>query len=397
MRATNRLTALEVKNLPSGQHCDGAGLWLRVRDDGGKQWIFRYTIHGRRREMGLGSALEVSLKEAREEADKWRAVVRLGKDAIKERERLRREADKSDTKLSIIAAAAFEAKKAELKNDGKAGRWLSPLENHVLPRLGKVPIEELDQQDIKMVLSPIWHTKAETARKALNRLGIVIRYAAAMGLDVDLQATMKAKELLGKSRHVPKHIASLDWQAVPEFYTTLKNGTITELALKLLILTAVRSGPLRKARWEEIYGNTWIIPAEGMKGRQGEAESFRVPLSAEVLKILEEARKFERDGYVFPGLTKGVISDMTMLEYLKDRGYEFRPHGFRTSFRTWCSKTKGIEDKHAEIALAHKFGTKVTRAYDRDDFLEERRIIMERWGEFVSGGTGEVVRLVADG
>ena len=211
MRATNRLTALEVKNLPSGQHCDGAGLWLRVRDDGGKQWIYRYTIHGRRREMGLGSALEISLKEAREEADKWRTVVRQGKDAIKERERLRREADKSDTTLSIIAAAAFEAKKAELKNDGKAGRWLSPLENHVLPRLGKVPIEELDQQDIKMVLSPIWHSKAETARKALNRLGIVIRYAAAMGLDVDLQATMKAKELLGKSRHVPKHIASLDW------------------------------------------------------------------------------------------------------------------------------------------------------------------------------------------
>ena len=94
-----------------------------------------------------------------------------------------------------MAEQAFEARKAELKEDGQAGRWFTPLKLHVLPRLGKTPVEEIDQNDIKLTLAPIWHTKADTAQKAMQRLGIVLTYAAAMGLDVDLQATDKAKAL----------------------------------------------------------------------------------------------------------------------------------------------------------------------------------------------------------
>jgi hypothetical protein len=139
--------------------------------------------------MGLGSFESVSLKEARERADYWRSVVREGKDPIKERDRQKREAAKSDHTLTTVAEEAFEARKAELKNDGKSGRWFSPLQLHVLPKLGKVPVEEIDQKDIRDTLAPIWHEKGETARKAINRLGIVIRYAASLGLDVDIQAT----------------------------------------------------------------------------------------------------------------------------------------------------------------------------------------------------------------
>ena len=211
-RALNKLSAAQVKNHGPGKYSDGGGLWLHKRPDGGAQWFLRVVVHGRRREMGLGSLTHVSLKEAREEATKWRTVARKGKDPIKERERLRREAEKADHTLETIAHEAFEARKAELKGDGKAGRWFSPLELHVLPKLGRVPIEELDQRDIKSTLAPIWHTKADTARKAMNRLGIVLRHAAAMGLDVDIQATDKAKALLGKSRHKPKHVPSMDWR-----------------------------------------------------------------------------------------------------------------------------------------------------------------------------------------
>lgn len=133
----------------------------------------------------------------------------------------------------MVPVEAFEARKAQLKGDGKAGRWFSPLELHVLPKLGRVPVEELDQQDITNTLAPIWHTKADTARKAMNRLGIVMRHAAAMGLDVDMQATEKAKALLGKSRHQPKHVPAMDWREVPAFYQSLNEGTITNLALRL--------------------------------------------------------------------------------------------------------------------------------------------------------------------
>lgn len=326
-------------------------------------------------------------------AAKWREIVRQGKDPIKERERLKREANKADTTLAVIAQSAFEARQAELKDDGKAGRWFSPIELHVLPKLGKVPVEEIDQQDIKVTLAPIWHTKGETAKKAMDRLGIVLRHAAAMGLEVDLMATAKAKELLGRSRQKTQHIPALEWQKMPSFYSTLDGGTRAELALRLLILTAVRSGSLRRARWEDITDELWVIPAEHMKGKVGEVEPFHVPLSSEALLVLKELKPFERDGLVFPGRDKGIMSDMTMTKFLRDEGYDFRPHGFRASFRTWCAEATDAPREVAEAALAHITGSKVERSYLRGDFFERRRALMERWSNFLTGGQGTIVQM----
>lgn len=163
-RTLNRLTAVEAKGNPPGKYSDGGGLWLHKREDGGAQWVLRVTVHGRRREMGLGSLSQVSLKEARQAAEKWRAIVRSNLDPIKEREREKREAARNLHLLKEIALDAFESRKAELKGDGVAGRWYSPLEIHVLPKLGKVPVADIDQQDIRDTLGPIWHSKAETAR-----------------------------------------------------------------------------------------------------------------------------------------------------------------------------------------------------------------------------------------
>ena len=168
MRTLYRLGPRAVINLPNGKYADGGGLWLHKREDGGGQWVLRYTIHGRRREMGLGTTRLVSLKQAREQADQWRALLRDGKDPIKERDRERRDAARNIHLLKDIAADAFEVRKSELKGDGKAGRWFSPLELHVLPKLGKVAVSDLDQKDIRDVLAPLWHT-GDTGRKALNR------------------------------------------------------------------------------------------------------------------------------------------------------------------------------------------------------------------------------------
>jgi hypothetical protein len=265
-RAMNRLSAATVKAALVGKHADGGGLWLVKRPDGGAQWVQRVTPHGRRREMGLGAYPDVSLKEARESAIHNRTLVRQGLDPIKERERQRREAARNIHMLTDIALDAFESRKAELKGDGIAGRWFSPLELHILPKLGKVPVADMDQQDIRDTLSPIWHTKAATASKAIDRLNIVMRHAAALGLDVDLQAVEKAKALLGKQRHTVTNIPSVPWQDVPSFYQSL-GGSITELALRLLILTGARSGPLRNIHVDQIDGDVWTIPAESMKGR----------------------------------------------------------------------------------------------------------------------------------
>ncbi len=397
MRATSRLSSQFVKSAPVGKHCDGAGLWLVKRDDGGAQWVQRVTVHGRRREMGLGGFPALSLAEARKLGERWRKLAAAGRDPIKEREAEERAARREDITLAILTADAFESRKAELKGDGIAGRWLSPLTIHVLPKLGKVPVTDLDQRDIRDTLAPIWHTKADTARKAMNRLSIVLRHAAALGLDVDLQATEKAKALLGKTRHVPKNIPAMDWRDAPAFYASLEEPTQTHLALRLLILTGVRSGPLRNLRLDQIEGDVWTVPAEAMKGRKGATEAFRVPLSVEAKRVIDLARPHARNGYLFPNTRGGVISDMTLSRHMERRGLEARPHGFRTSLRTWLAEATDAPHEVAEAMLAHITDGGVVRAYRRTDWIEQRRILADRWADHVTGGAGQVVKLLGTG
>jgi integrase len=215
-----------------------------------------------------------------------------------------------------------------------------------------------------------------------------------MGLDVDLQATDKAKALLGKTRHVVKNIPSVPWDEVPAFYESLSEGTVTQLALRLLILTALRSKPIRFANLAHIDGEVWTVPAEYMKAQKGKANDFRVPLSTEALAVIETARPFARDGFLFPNVRRGVISDATMSRYMERLGMDARPHGFRSSFRTWCAEATEVPREVAEAAMAHGTGGKVELAYRRTDFLDQRRVLMERWADQVTGGTGQMKRMV---
>jgi hypothetical protein len=290
-RPLHKLTSAELKTKPAGKYADGGGLWFHKRPDGGAQWFLRYTIVRRRHEMGLGSYPSATLKQARTEADRWKAVVREGKDAIKERERQQREAEQNLHILNDIARDAFESRKAEIKGDGKAGRWFTPLELHVLPKLGKMPVTQIDQRDIRDTLAPIWHTKASTAQKAIDRLRICLRQAAALGLEVDLQATEKARALLRKQRHEVQHIPSMPWQDVPAFYQSL-GFSITELALRFLILTGMRSDAVRHLHENQIDGDMWTVPAQYMKARKGPAGDFRIPLSAEAEAVMSYAGKW---------------------------------------------------------------------------------------------------------
>lgn len=392
--ALNKLSAVGVKTSGPGKYSDGGGLWLFKRPNGGGQWVLRYTVNGRRREMGLGSTSDVTLAEARQGRDRWRAILRNGKDPIRERQRLRHEIQTDDTRLRSVALEAFEARKAELKGDGKAGRWFSPLELHVLPKLGGIPVEDLSQHDIRTTLAPIWHAKADTARKAMNRLAIVLRHAAASGRSVDLQAVEKARALLGRSRYEPSNIAAMPWRVVPRFYASLTEPTTAHLALRLLILTGARSMPVRFLHESQISDNIWTIPAENLKGRKGQTAAFRVPLSSEALKVIGIALSGARDGFLFPGERHGVISDATMSRLMERRGLAERPHGFRTSLRTWLAEETGTSHEVAETCLAHVAGSKVVRAYRRTDYLDQRRELMNLWGEFVSSdGQSEADRI----
>jgi len=229
----------------------------------------------------------------------------------------------------------------------------------------------------------------------MNGLGFVRRHAAALGLDVDLQAVDKAKALLGRSRADSEHIPAMAWRDVPDFYASLSDGSVTHLALRLLILTCSRSAPLRFLTLDQIDGDVWTIPGAAMKGRKGQPEDFRVPLSAEAMGVIEEAKRHARGGFLFPSVRKGVISDATMSRMMERRGMAVRPHGFRTSLRTWLAESTDAPHEVAEACLAHVTGSSVVRAYRRTDYIEQRRVLMERWAGPVTGQSGQVIRMVA--
>lgn len=231
------LNTMQACKLAAGKHADGQGLWLGQRDQIAGKWILRLTIEGKRREMGLGLWPDVSIAEARERAEVAGRRVRDGEDPID----VRRAARRRVTRLTVVEAieGCFAARQAELKADGAAGRWLSPMNVHVIPAIGARAIEDVDQHMLKQLLEPIWHHKLDIARKAMNRLNLTLKQAAVLGLDVDLQDTMKARALLGKQRHEVQHVPSIPYAEAPAFYRMLT--TKIQMSCLALLFPAPRS------------------------------------------------------------------------------------------------------------------------------------------------------------
>lgn len=387
-RFSNRLTTLTLRSLPPGKHLDGAGLYLIKPDANTGRWMLRYRQFGRRRDMGLGGWPRVGLGDARRAAEAARRLVDDGVDPISAR-KLKTKA--SQHLLRDVAKDCFDARKPELRGEGMAGRWYSPIEVHLLPKLGSTPVVSLNQVIIKDTLAQLWKAKPVTAQRALDRLGIILRYAAAMGLEVDLQATAKARLLLGKPRHQVQHIPAMAWSEVPAFYRSLGDLSATHLALRFLILTGMRSAPVRHAAFPQIDfdAKVWTVPADLMKGIAGHTDDFRVPLSSEALRVIEVATSsVSRNGLLFPGEV-GIIGDMTLSRHMLRRGLAARPHGFRTSLRVWLAEQTDATREVAETTLAHTVGSKVERAYRRTDLLDQRRKYLEAWAQFVSGIANE--------
>jgi len=341
--------------------------------------VLRLVVKGKRREMGLGSYPDVTIGEARETAALARKQLRQGVDPIEARRKMRA----PDKRMTVEEAieSCFAARQADLKNDGKAGRWMSPMRVHVIPKIGSKPIEDVDQHILKSLLSPIWHTKAGTSVKALNRMSLVLKHSAALGLDVDLQAVMKTKALLGKQRHTPTNIAALLYVDAPNFYQFLcSKGTMGTLALRFLMLTCTRAGEVRFATAAEIQGDVWTIPATRTKT----GKTHRVPLSNEALEVIAHARSTHDDDLIFTSARGGPLSDATMSKFMKENGYDARPHGLRATFRSWAEEQTDADWETKEMSLGHTVGGKVERAYQRSDLLEKRRILIVHWSEFIS-------------
>lgn len=311
----NRLTAKQIKAAAPGDKLhDGGGLLFVASAEGGR-WKFRFQIDGKRREMGLGSYPNMSLADARKERAKWAAVKEAGQDPIRERERQRKAEQAQaggDPTFEEMAHIAFEARKERLRGDGERGRWFSPLRLHVIPKIGRLPVSSLTQRDIHDALKPIWRRKHATAKKAMHRTHIVLRHARLSGYDVApfIFIADAAQHMLGFVDHRPEPIAATPWQDVPGLYARLcEKPPPSYLALRFAILTAARSAAIRGARFDEIDGDVWTVPADRVKGQRGKVDDFRVPLSSEALSVVEACRAHrvtDRLRWAIPSAAKGT-------------------------------------------------------------------------------------------
>lgn len=381
------LTVLGIKRAPDGKHEDGSGLRLVKRGDRAN-WVYRYSIHGKRKEMGLGPWPAVSLAEARRVRDQWAAEIRMGRDPISIR-RAKRSADALEARrdnptFAEMVDVVFEARKATLRGDGSRGRWRSPLDIHIIPKIGRIPISKITVQDMQHALKPIWHEKPAVAEKAYQRSRLVFAKAKLMGHDADPFIVEAAKEVLGSVDHTPIPIAATPWQDIPALYQRLRTGSDIAQCLRWIILTLVRSDAARGAQLSEIEGDIWTVPKERVKGLRGKVNEFRVPLSQEALTIVKQQSEIHAN-LMFTGPKENPVSSRGLEAHL-DRLEELgRPHGFRTSFRTWVQDTEACSYEVAETVLNHTIHNKVARSYARSDLLDSRRTVMEAWARFVTG------------
>lgn len=370
---------MKAKSLAAGKYADGQVLWLVKRSQLAGKWVLRLSVSGKRREMGLGPWPEVSIADARSKALRARASLRDGTDPVAAR-RTEKLANKRLT-LTETIDGCFKARQAELKGDGSAGRWMSPLKVHVIPKIGTLPVEDIDQHVLKQTLEPICHKKADTARKCLNRLNLTLTPAAALGLDVDLQATMKARALLGKQRHTAKHVPSIPYKEAPAFYQWLcAQSHQSCFVLRFLMLTAARTGEVRFATTDEIEDNVLVIPPERTKTHR----EHKIPLTDEALRVIEQAHKCEGSNLLFPSAKGKPLSDATMSRFMEREGYEARPHGFRATFRSWAEECTDAPFEVKEACLSHIVDKGIVGAYQRSERLKQRFDILEDWAAILT-------------
>lgn len=386
MGALNKLTAVQIRAAKPGMKLEDGGGLRFVAKAGGGNWVFRFSLNGRRREMGLGN---LRLAEARKERMRWAAEVAAGRDPIIERQRLA-DIQRDDGEMTFEQALArfFAGYCDRLKSEQAAKNWGSCLRVHVLPKIGRVRIVDLHQRHIHDAIEPIWRTKHVTAGKALQRTRMVIEWARLAGYPVDPFICDAAQHMLGHVHYVKTPIVATSWRDVPAVYRKLDHLIPTHLALRLIMLTAVRGGSARGARFDEIEGDVWTVPAERMKGQRGKTSDFRVPLSLPALELVEICRgQANGSPYLFPSPVTGKpITDVSIEKALNKINEHGRPHGFRSSLRSWVQDTNAASYEVTETALAHVIGNKVERSYARSDLLDQRRILMQNWADHVTSG-----------
>jgi integrase len=384
-RKAGNLSPLKVKQAKKpGRYPDGDGLYLQVGPNASKSWLLRFQLDGRERFMGLGKYPLFSLAEARDRASDHRKLLADGIDPI--------EARRADADAKAKAArenVPFRQSSQDwlalhlptFRNLKHQAQWRSTLAQYALPKLGDRSVGTIDQAMINECVADIWHRTPETARRVKERIERIVQWEK------------DGRPLPGRNGNGKKHHAALPWQELPAFMAELRQReSMSARALEFTILTAARTGETIGATWDEIDLDkaTWTIPAERMKANR----PHRVPLSLQAVRLLKALPRERGNDCVFIGGKAGQgLSNMAMLELLKDLASGYTVHGFRATFKTWCDESQHVENAVVEAALAHVSGDKVEAAYRRGDMITKRAKLMGAWADYCDSRPADVPSL----
>jgi integrase len=395
-------TAKEVEKFTArGRYACGHGLYLQVSEWGTRSWIFRYQRDGRAVHLGLGSVIYVPLATARDRAFKLRQGLIAGADPLEAKRAERAAAQTAAIKTRTFrecAEAYIAAHEAGWRNGSSSEQWLQSLRDYVFPKLGVLPVGDIDTALVLSVLEPIWKTRTETASRVRGRIESILDWAKTRGLrsgENPARWRGHLENLLpapSKVRRV-QHYAALSYTEMSSFVVDLRRQAgIAARALEFLILTATRAGEVMDARWPEIdlAQRAWVVPGSRMKT----GKEHRVPLSDRAIEILEQLPR--ESEHVFPGRNGGALSGHALLRVLERMNRGETVHGFRSSFRDWAAEETNYPNHVVEMALAHAISGEVEKAYRRGNLFEKRRRLMDDWARYCSQpttGKGEVVTL----
>jgi integrase len=354
-------------------------------------WLYRFQLHGRRRDMGLGPTDLYSLAEARQKALEARKLVAQGVDPIEARQTKRFAAAIETAKgmtFRACAEAYINAHRSGWRNPKHAAQWPATLDAYAYPHFGSLPVQAVDVGLVLKAVEPIWTEKPETASRVRGRIESVIDWATARGYRAGENPARwrgHLENLLpprSKVRRVEHH-AALPYGEIAAFVADLRQQEgVGARALEFAILTAARTGEVIGARWDEINidEKLWTVPAERMKA----GKEHRTPLSDAALAIVEKMAAIRQGDHVFPGGKAGrPISNMAMLMTLRRMKRDhLTAHGFRSTFRDWAAERTNFPAEVAEMALAHVVGDKVEAAYRRGDLFAKRRQLAEAWAKY---------------
>lgn len=391
-KGLHKLSARSIDSLKdAGRYSDGGGLYCKVFKGGSKSWVFMWSSNGKRREMGMGSVSSLSLKEARLKAVEIRKLIADGKDPISERM-------KPDEPTFLECALQYIADHEKTwKNEKHIYQWRQTLTAYAKP-LHHLKVSQVTTPDVLTVLKPIWMEKHETATRLRSRIEAVLDYATAMHWRSGMNPAIwrgNLKSLLptiSKASRVVHHKA-MDIDELPSFMAELRSREgMSSLLVEFIILTACRSIEGREAVWSEFdfKNKIWTIP----KGRMKAGREHIVPLSDRALKIILELAETSQCDLVFPYSENGKpLSVNAPRALLKRMGRDETLHGFRATFKSWATDRTAVQREVIEMALAHKIGNDVEASYLRTSALEKRRSLMERWAEFCSGESAEILKI----